>query len=155
MASLRRLRRRLLRWERYMRHYPHQWWIGTPPGHDRAASAVADENRRRFWAETRPIRLTGQAWVDAVRPGWLVEPDDNRCCGAGDNDHPGPCVTTCLSCGGDGRCPDCGGIDDLGCGECGGSLSCPDCGGEGEHVEDVYISPRVVTEHAFADRGLL
>lgn len=131
MASLRRLNRRLLRWQRYMRHYPHEWWIATPPGHDRASSAVADENERRFWAETPEIWLGGPEGEHALIADVL---SDQRCCLAGDAGHDGPCVIRCTGCRGDSRCPECGGVDDLGCWHCDGSGGCPHHCDDGEIV---------------------
>lgn len=64
--------------------------------------------------------------------------DDDRCCLAGPEDHPGPCVRLCEECYGDGKCPDCHGEDDLGCGLCGGSGSCPAFCDDGELVDDPY-----------------
>ncbi len=150
MASLRKLNRRLLRWERYAARTGHlspraRWsdsrrWL---VGHCRAFDAVEAETERRFWAETPEIWLGGPEGERSLIADVLE--DDYRCCTAGDDGHPGPCVTTCSSCCGDGRCPECGGVDDLGCGECDGSGSCPDCWGQGEHIEDVYIGPVIVT----------
>jgi hypothetical protein len=53
MASMTKLRRRLLRWERYVRHYPYSPSFKTPPGHDRAVFAVDDERERwtAYWPE--------------------------------------------------------------------------------------------------------
>lgn len=135
MTSMRKLRRRLLRWTRYDHRFTSNAWFPNsykmPPGLTRAAKAVAVEEKRR---ET-------------------VDVPDDGCCTL-DPGHDGPCVWFCSWCSGDGRCPDCGGFDDLGCEECGGSLSCPYCDG-GEIVEDVYVGPRIETTHAFTQLGLL
>lgn len=159
MASLRKLRRRERAWKRYLRHYRHltSWaadpWPHHPPGYWRAVNAVTREQDRR--AERDRYWPTWCSCPGCMTGGRCIEdgPDDSWCCNAGDEGHPGPCATTCFTCGGDGRCPDCGGIDDMGCDLCGGSLSCPDCWGQGEHVEDVYVGPRVET--LAVDRGLL
>lgn len=148
MASLRKLRRRLLRWDRYAQRYGypspkellslHVEPMTVLPlgGHCRAWDAVEIERERR-WVRAVYWPTDLAAWgIDP--PGSEDDWDGNRCCNAGDDGHPGPCATTCDSCGGDGRCPGCGGLDDLGCDECGGSLSCPECWGAGEHVEDVF-----------------
>lgn len=77
----------------------------------------------------------------------MTDPNyDDHCCLVGDVGHPGPCVTQCSDCYGDGRCPDCGGEDDLGCHECGGSGSCPGCWGEGVIVDDDWIGPIVTVD---------
>ncbi len=153
MTSMRTLRQRLMRWHRYaaktywsprapLRPRGYDRDAVRPDGHLRAYEAVQSEEERRFWAETPEIWLGGPEGERALIADVL---DDIRCCNAGDDGHPGPCVTTCSSCGGDGRCPECGGVDDLGCGECGGSGSCGDCWGQGEHVEDVYVGRPVET----------
>lgn len=153
MTSLRRLRRRLLRWERYAAKTGHEsprmgrsfsrWsnpasWLR---GHCRAFDAVEIEVERRFWDETPEIWLGGPEGESALIADVLGdryaaghdEPNYN-CCRAGEEDHPGPCVVPCLDCNGDGRCPNCGGIDDMGCGECGGNGACPAGCDEGEEV---------------------
>lgn len=47
MASMTQLRRRLLRWDRYVCHYPYSPAFRTPKGHDRAVFALDDERDRR------------------------------------------------------------------------------------------------------------
>jgi hypothetical protein len=154
VTSMRKLNRRLARWRRYAaRTYwnprvtqpgPHPRLVPPSRGHCRALDARDIEQERRFWVETPEIWLGGSDGERALIADVL---DDYRCCTAGDDGHPGPCVTTCTSCGGDGdgRCPECSGLDDLGCYECDGSGSCPDCWGQGEHVEDVYVGRPVET----------
>lgn len=149
MTSMRKLNRRLLRWQRYARRtcwnprVTRPRWMGPDvamaDGHTRAWSAQQEELERRrcFTPYDRVIDDEPCDCPDCA--------GNYRCCTAGDDGHPGPCVTTCTSCGGDGRCPECGGVDDLGCSECDGSGSCSDCWGQGEHIEDSYIGPRVET----------
>jgi hypothetical protein len=52
VTSMRKLRRRLLRWERYDRRYINNTWFPNsykmPPGLTRAAEAVVVEERRRY-----------------------------------------------------------------------------------------------------------
>jgi hypothetical protein len=153
MASMRTLHRRLLRWRRYAHRtcwsprITRPAWCGPDtaitPGHRRAwdAWSIADEDRRChqiYWPH-------GAAPPDDEPCGCVDCAGDYRCCNAGDDGHPGPCVTTCTDCGGTGRCPYCGGVDDLGCEECGGSGSCPGCWGAGEHVEEYYIGRHIET----------
>lgn len=170
MASMRKLSRRLLRWQRYAvttgwttewaklvrSRPPAVWSYNSEPGQRtyarrsrlllgliQAAAAVEAEQERRAWDETPEVWLGGPAGEAALIADVLD--DDYRCCDAGNDGHPGPCVTTCSGCWGGGKCPECGGVDDLGCAECDGSGSCPDCWGQGEHIEDVYIGPIIVT----------
>lgn len=73
MSSLRKLRRRLLRWERYAAKTGHKsprdsWsdarlWL---PGHCRAFDAFEAEDDRRFWAETPEVWLGGPAGEAAL-----------------------------------------------------------------------------------------
>lgn len=132
MASMRTLRRRLLRWDRYIKRYPDCGRL--PRGFHRAAQALGE--KREYRREQR--------FADY----------EDRCC-TRDPGHEGPCAWFCSWCSGDGGCPGCDGWDDLGCEECGGGLVCQYCGGAGEFVEDVSVGPRVVTEHAFQEAGLL
>jgi hypothetical protein len=89
MTSMRRLSRRLLRWERYADRVAFnqrivQPWAWQPPtGYRRAARAVEAERERRFWEETSEIHLVGL-------------PDD------GPYEGYGPCF--CLGCIGSGPC---------------------------------------------------
>ena len=144
---MRTLRRRLQRWRRYAdktwrRHTLARGLADfrvAPSGHRRAYDAVVAEMERRSLVTL---------YIPRPDDGPCDCPDcvgDYRCCNAGEEGHPGPCVTTCSGCGGGRRCPHCGGEDDLGCHECGGSGSCPDCGGQGEHVEEYYIGRPVET----------
>jgi hypothetical protein len=120
MTSMRKLRRRLLRWKRYdaraRKLVPELVDRGMRPGYYRAARAVAEEQNRRLFADYVPRTHDG-------------------CCTLHGPGHDGPCVWFCSWCSGDGRCPGCDGWDDMGCDECGGSLACQYCGGKGEAVE--------------------
>lgn len=139
MSSLRKLRRRLLRWNRYADAIgPVSVDNKLPPGYWRAYLAVERERERR---QIRTVH-------------WPTTDYDPRCCLAGDDGHDGPCVVRCDGCDGNSRCPECGGVDDLGCWYCEGTGGCPRYCDDGEIVIEEYV-PRVVTEHAFADRGLL
>jgi hypothetical protein len=138
MASLRKLRRRLLRWQRYSTATGIHWIFGAShrkraAGHFRAVEAVAKEQYRRELVAERQL--------------------EGACCTLKPS-HDGPCVWFCSWCSGDGGCPGCGGFDDLGCDECGGSLACQYCNGAGEFVEDVPV-PHVVTECGLTEAGLL
>jgi hypothetical protein len=153
VASLARLRRRLLRWNRYVQRYPYSPWIATPPGHDRAASAVADEEERRFWDETPEVWLGGPEGEAALVADVLGMPC--RDCGLpdlhrGQGDGIGSC--DCPRCRDCGAAPgDCDGHDEP-CEHCEDPACYGDCWGE----EDTSSwPPDVVTEHAFAERGLL
>lgn len=149
MASMRRLNGRLLRWRRYAARtcwsprVTRPAWCGPDtaitPGHTRAWNALQLElERRQLHYDYGPGADDGPCdCIDCA--------GDYRCCSAGDEGHPGPCVTTCTDCGGDGRCPHCGGADDLGCAECDGSGSCGGCWGAGEHVEEYYIGRPIET----------
>jgi hypothetical protein len=157
MPSMRRLRRRLLRWRRYAARtcwnprITRPAWCGPDtaitPGHTRAWARwlLADEDRRCRAYNPFPDGQCVCGGCVSVGPCEYEPTDDYRCCLAGDDGHPGPCATTCSDCGGAGRCPYCGGVDDLGCGECGGSGSCPGCWGAGEHVEEYYIGRPIET----------
>lgn len=134
MASLTRLRRRLTRWRRYVAHHPPG--AVRPPGHDRAAAAVQEEQHRRWCA----LVYGPRPWQAADACGCVDCVGETGCCQAGPDGHPGPCVTVCDDCQGGGRCVYCEGA---GCRDCGDSGTCPGCHGAGEHVDDVY--PRVVT----------
>lgn len=128
MSSMRKLKRRLLRLERYAARTPHR---GTKtPAYWRIRHAIDDELFRR---------VTGAA--AATYEGWYEEREDNGCCEAGDDGHPGACWRLCSECGGGRLCPECGGEDDLGCGECEGTGSCPECHGSGELFEDMPYVP--------------
>lgn len=140
---MRKLRRRLLRWERYAaktghKSPRHRWsdsrlWLH---GHIQALDAIDAEQCRR----------------DEKR--WAGFETDDGCCTLHGPGHDGPCVWYCSWCSGDGRCPGCDGWDDMGCDECGGSLACQYCDGKGEFVDELP-TPRVVTEHGFDQAGLL
>lgn len=152
MASMRTLRRRLRRWERYADqvggNFSPREFHGSPrSGYWRAFQAVHGVEER-IWEQHG-------TWMGGPAGEAALIADVLGCCVAGVDGHDGPCVVRCDGCNGNGRCPFCGGEDDLGCDECDGSGSCSECWGKGEHVEDVYVGPRVVTEHAFAERGLL
>lgn len=172
VASLRSLRRRLLRWERYADqvggNFSPREFRGRPrSGYWRAFEAVHGVEER-FW-EQHGTWMGGPAGEAALLadcctcPGCMTggrciedPPEDNRCCNAGDDGHPGPCATTCDECDGGGRCPNCGGVDDMGCDECGGSGSCGECWGQGEHVDDYawHGGRAAPVETAAVDRGL-
>lgn len=71
MASMRKLRRRLHRWERYDRRYvgngdDAQLRVKVPPGFKRAGNAVEREDERRFWADTPEVWLGGPAGEAAL-----------------------------------------------------------------------------------------
>jgi hypothetical protein len=84
MTSLRKLRRRVLRWRRYDRRYcrGQRGWasihVKIPPGMERAAKAVEREDFRRFWAEQPETWLGGPAGEAALiaaglhGPPWMV-----------------------------------------------------------------------------------
>lgn len=63
MTSMRKLKRRLLRWERYdnrnVRSLDEARRVTVPPGLTRASRAVEAEDDRRFWAETPEVWLGG------------------------------------------------------------------------------------------------
>ncbi|SNY28957.1 hypothetical protein [Paractinoplanes atraurantiacus] len=156
MASLRKLRRRQLRWVRYdnrtARHDRAIPPIKVPPGLIRAARRVEAEIDRRFWAETPEIWLGGPEGEAALIDDVLGE----RCCLTGEQEgHDGPCVVACDECNGDGRCPDCGGVDDLGCDLCDGSGSCPRGCDSGEVVVEEFFPARVSVETVTVAGGLL
>lgn len=142
MASMRKLRRRLLRWRRYgvktagsLRTYG--WSHRYPSGYVRAMLAVNAEEERRFWAETPEIWLGGPERERALMLDVLGDP---RCCLAGDGGHDGPCVIRCDGCTGNGRCPECGGVDDLGCWHCDGTGGCPRHCDDGEIVLEEWFA---------------
>jgi hypothetical protein len=157
VASLRRLNRRLLRWQRYAiatgwttdwgklirSRLPAEWGYNSeagqrsyarrnriPLGLARAAAAVDAEEERRFLDETPEVWLGGPEGEAAL----LADLADPRCCLAGDAGHDGPCVIRCTGCRGDSRCPECGGVDDLGCWHCDGTGGCPRGCDDGEIV---------------------
>lgn len=155
MASLRRLRRRLLRWKRYAAKATtgrgrYGWEYRWPNGHVRAMLAVNAEEERRFWAETPEVWLGGPEGEQALIA-------DDRCCLAGNACHDGPCVVRCEGCTGNSRCPECGGVDDLGCWYCEGTGCCPRYCDDGEILIEEHVPrpPYVVTEHAFTEKELL
>lgn len=155
---MRTLNRRLLRWRRYARRtcwrVSPPAWIRThagprsalliTPGHTRAWNAMQAERERRLYAAYDPYPGGECCCAGCIGMGPCEnEPEyDDRCCLAGDLSHPGPCVTRCTWCGGDGRCPACGGQLDS-CSECGGDGYCGFCD-EGEVVEDDWIAPRPI-----------
>jgi hypothetical protein len=85
MASMRRLNRRLLRWQRYARRYRPGLWprnynvvrcdVRDPRGFLRAYNAVQHEQERRFWDETPEIWLGGPAGEAALVAGVVSVPD--------------------------------------------------------------------------------
>lgn len=137
MASLTKLTRQLLRWERYadrtcwsVRIKPELWRLAmaeragkrprgpVTPGHTRAWEALESERQRR-------TNLLAQRWTpEAIGRLWWAIEHDLGCCLAGGEGHDGPCVRQCPECFGTGICPHCDSNDDLGCHECGGS-GCP------------------------------
>lgn len=70
MSSMRKLRRRLLRWQRYDDHIDRNPYaarrVTVAPGLRRAALAVEREEERRFWAETPEVWLGGPAGEAAL-----------------------------------------------------------------------------------------
>lgn len=74
MASMRKLRRRLLRWDRYAVRYglptsanaDHAYARLAVTGHRRVYLAVKAEDERRFWDETPEIWLGGPAGEAAL-----------------------------------------------------------------------------------------
>lgn len=162
MTSLRQLRRRLLRQQRYAAttgwtaewgqlirsRLPAEWGYGNersqrayarrnriPLGLARAAAAVDAEEERRFLDETPEIWLGGPKGEAAL----LADLADDRCCLAGDACHDGPCVIACDGCNGSSACPECGGLDDLGCWHCDGTGGCPRHCDDGELVLDNWV----------------
>lgn len=99
------------------------------------SKAFYGEQERRFWAETPEIWLGGPEGEQALIADVFGDEERRRiehrdACWAGCDDlHDDPCEYCEL----------------------------PDCLGDcwGEEYEDDDPTPRVVTEHAFADRGLL
>jgi hypothetical protein len=169
MASMRRLNRRLARWVRYAartywspRHTRPAWASRSyviAPGHTRAWAAVEDEAERRRCRAYNPFP-GGQCVCGgcvSVGPCEYEPAEDPRCCRAGDDGHPGQCVVGCDECNGDGRCPDCGGEDDMGCRTCDGNGACPRGCDHGEVVLEewtpAYIPAQTTT--AFQEAGLL
>jgi hypothetical protein len=148
MASMRKLRRRLLRWQRYFDQYRHVPF--GPNQTDKMGTPAEPISWGRFNDQRSYWRIRGDLNVeeDRRRP-----PTDDGCC-TFDAGHDGPCAWFCSWCSGEGSCPGCDGFDDLGCDECGGSLACQYCNGAGEFVEEWPV-PHVVTEHAFEQAGLL
>ncbi len=143
MASLRKLRRRMRTWRRYTARYRHlsasarDPWPHLPPGYWRAQHAVLREEERRFWAETPEIWMggpEGEQVLIADVLDWPPPTDEEQrrrdhldaCC---DDLHNDPCEY-------------CEQTDCLG-----------DCWGE--EYEDDEPAMRVITETAFAERGLL
>lgn len=73
---MRKLRRRLLRWERYddrfrLGDYPAA--VKVPPGLTRADKAVEAEDERRFFAETPEVWLGGPSGEAALIADVLQE----------------------------------------------------------------------------------
>lgn len=76
MASMRTLRRRLLRWQRYARRYRPGLWprnynvvrcdVHDTGGFQRAYRAVQVEQERRFWDETPEVWLGGPGGEEAL-----------------------------------------------------------------------------------------
>ena len=155
MASMRRLRRRLLCWERYADqidgHLSPREHQGRPrSGYWRAFEAVHGREER-IWEQHG-------TWMGGPAGEAALIADVLGCCLAGNDGHDGPCVIRCEGCDGDSRCPECHGVDDLGCWYCEGAGCCPRGCDDGELVLEEWTPariPAVVTEHAFAERGLL
>lgn len=150
MASMRKLRRRLLRWERYAWKTTDGWQVEDGSGHERARIRWRNELARQHPAACS-CNVCWSYRYDQRKP----EPYDSGCCLAGDDGHDGPCVIRCDGCTGNGFCPECGGLDDLGCWHCDGTGSCP-CGcDDGEIVLGDWFprGPDVVTVPV--DRSLL
>ncbi|GAA2696417.1 hypothetical protein [Actinoplanes palleronii] len=88
MASLTKLHRRLLRWERYDDHLRKlalantEWYdICSPRGLSRARDRwLAERYRHRVIASQRYALadLRGQAWIDAVKDAWLPDGGERR-----------------------------------------------------------------------------
>lgn len=111
MSSMRKLNRRLRRWQRYVQRYrPGRWPrnynvvrcdVHDPPGFLRAYFAVQHEQERRFWDETPEIWLGGpegeQALITDVLGGCDVcgLPDLHR----GQGDGIGSCDCPRCDCG--------------------------------------------------------
>lgn len=145
MTSMRTLNRRLTRWHRYARRIAWNPGHRFPPGYQRALDARNRERERRQCLAFYDPYPNGEcccAGCIGMGPCENEPAYDDGCCLAGDLSHPGPCVTRCTWCGGDGRCPACGGRQDS-CGECGGDGYCGFCD-EGEVVEDDWIAPRQI-----------
>ena len=153
MTSLRKLRRRLLRWKRYTAKTTggrgrYGWEYRWPNGHVRAMLAVNAEEERRFWAETPEVWLGGLAGEAALIAD--VDPYAGY----------GPCY--CLGCIGSGRCEHEDAETDDACpyclsktcdGDCDEAAYADELDDDAGHGDD--WPPHVVTEHAFAERGLL
>lgn len=107
MASMRRLNRRLARWQRYARRYRPGLWprnhnvercdVRDPRGFARAHSAVYAERERRFWDETPELWLGGPAGGAALiadvlgdEPGCTLLPGVRACYCTGRAGCPGP-----------------------------------------------------------------
>ncbi len=104
MASRRRLRRRLLRWERYADQVggnlsPREFRGRPLSGYWRAFEAVHGQEER-IW-EQRGTWMGGPAGEAAL----IADVYDPRCCLARELGHDGPCVIRCEGCRGDSRCP--------------------------------------------------
>lgn len=146
MASMRKLRRRLLRWDRYAaktKHGQPDWWQGEVlvAGHYRARRAVEAEDERRFWAETPEIWLGGPEGERALIADVLADDhpltDDER----RRREHLDACWQGC-----DDLHPDL-------CEYC----EEPDCLGDcwGEEDASTQWPPDVITTTAFQEAGLL
>ncbi len=160
MTSMRTLNRRLTRWTRYARRtYWHPRvsqpaWLdrntAMTPGHTRAWDAREAERERRACRAYDPYP-GGECYCGGCAGAGPCDDDlargnENACCLAGDDGHPGPCQVYCATCDGYGRCPLCGGEDDLGCHECGGTGSCPERCDDGVITEDAFwLGQPVVT----------
>lgn len=129
MASMRKLRRRLLRWQRYdarvRKLVPALADRGLRTGHFRALRAVAEEENRRCWAEAPEV--------------WLGGPEGERALiddvvGSDPYAGYGPCF--CVGCIGHGRCEH----DEL---------------DEHDDAWDDEPVPYVVTERGLTEAGLL
>jgi hypothetical protein len=168
MTSMRRLNRRLLRWRRYAartywspRMTQPRWMlprsaVACSPGHTRAWDALQREIERRCWAETPEVWLGGPAGEGALIGDVLGGcdvcgmPDPYR----GQGDGIGSCDCPRCDCGAARSSSFC--ACDPACSDC-LSKTC-----EGDCDEVAYADedsdpwpPGVVTEYAFAERGLL
>ncbi|MEU7904139.1 hypothetical protein [Actinoplanes sp. NPDC049118] len=157
MTSMRKLNRRLLRWDRYA--HRTYWnprvtrprWMGRASiafGHRRAWDAREKEQERRFWDETPEVWLGGPAGEAALIAGVCAPCFD---CGLpdtydGQGDGIGSCeCPRCERCGSGPGC-DCRWDDD--------NFACP-CGGGCWDDRPDDDGPPMETVTAFQDAGLL
>jgi hypothetical protein len=86
MTSMRKLNRRLLRWQRYASRYRPGLWprnynvvrcdVRDPRGFERAYNAVQHEQERRCWDEMSEIHLVGLPDDDYGFPPYVVPVPD-------------------------------------------------------------------------------